>query len=169
MNPNVEDRECGTLEPALSAFADDEVFGPEREAVVRHLAACEACRRTLETYRRVGMALRERVLADSDRDLSAIVWPPRRAAPALTRRRRLLYDVTRWFDPWPVLAGSAALAALVIGILWSAPGPEPSNRVDIERLDAAGPVMVIPGNGGRMTIIWLFDADDQPAPAATET
>jgi hypothetical protein len=22
--------------------------------------------------------------------------------------------------------------------------------------------MVIPGNGGRMTIIWLFDTDDQP-------
>jgi len=169
MNPNVEDRECGTLEPALSAFADDEVFGPERDAVVRHLAACEACRRTLDGHRRLGAALREQVAADAQRDLSAIAWPPRRAAPALTRRRRLLYDVTRWFDPWPVLAGSAALAALVIGILWSAPGPEPSNRVDIERLDAAGPVMVIPGNGGRMTIIWLFDADDQPAHAATET
>ena len=169
MNPNVEDRECGTLEPALSAFADDEVFGPEREAVVRHLAACEACRRTLDMYRRVGTALRERVSVDSGRDLSAIAWPPRRAAPALTRCRRLLYDVTRWLDPWPVLASSAALVALVIGVLWLVPGPAPSNRVDIERLDAAGPVMVIPGNGGRMTIIWLFDADDQPAPAATET
>lgn len=169
MTSHSDHRECGALEPALSAFADGEVFGLERDAVVRHLAACEACRRTLDAYRRVGAALRERVSADAERDLSAIMWPPRRAAPALTRRRRLLYDVTRWFDPWPVLAGSAALAALVIGALWLAPGPEPSNRVDIERLDAAGPVMVIPGNGGRMTIIWLFDADDQPAPAATET
>ena len=169
MNPNVEDRECGTIEPALSAFVDDEVFGPERDVVVRHLAACETCRRTLAMYRRVGAALREQVSADAQRDLSAIMWPPRRAAPVLTRRRRLPYDVTRWFDPWPVLAGSAALAALVIGVLWLAPGPEPSNRVDIERVDAAGPVMVIPGNGGRMTIIWLFDADDQPEPAATET
>ncbi len=169
MTSHIDNRECGTLEPALSAFADDEVFGPERDAVVRHLAACEACRRTLETYRRVGAALRERVSADAQRDLSAIAWPPRRAAPALTRRRRLLYDVTRWVDPWPVLAGSAALAVLVIGALWLAPDPEPTNRVDIERLDAAGPVMVIPGNGGRMTIIWLFDADDQPTPAATET
>lgn len=169
MNPNGEDRECEAREPALSAFADDEVFGPERDAVVRHLAACETCRRTLETYRRVGAALREQVSADAQRDLSAIAWPPRRAAPALTRRRRLLYDVTRWLDPWPVLAGSAALAAVVIGVLWLAPGPEPSNRVDIERLDAAGPVMVIPGNGGRMTIIWLFDADDQPGSAEPKT
>jgi anti-sigma factor RsiW len=164
----MDHRECETIEPALSALADRELFGPERETVAGHVAVCDACRRTLEDYRVLGTAFREGIHAGSERDLSAITWPPRpepaSRAPsrALTRWRRLIYDVTRWVDPWPVLAGAAALIALVLGIGLIQPAREPANVVEIERVDAAGPVMVIPGNGGRMTIIWLFDTDDQP-------
>lgn len=161
----MDPRTCETIEPALSALADRELFGAERETVVGHVAVCETCRRTLEDYRLLGTAFREGIQAGSERDLSAIAWPPR-ATPApsraLTRWRRLIYDVTRWVDPWPVLAGAAALIALVVGVWLVQPAPVPVNMVEIERVDAEGPVMVIPGSGGKMTIIWLFDADDQP-------
>jgi anti-sigma factor RsiW len=171
---NVQD--CETIEPALSAFADDEIFGRDREAVVRHLAGCAACRRTFNHYRAFGSALRDRAAELTPHDLSAITWPPAatpaRPVPsrALTPRRRLLYDVARWLDPWPVLAGSAVLVALLIGVLLLQPTPRVANLAEIERLDAEGPVMVIPGSGGRMTIIWVFDTSDWPtgsAPAET--
>jgi hypothetical protein len=77
----------------------------------------------------------------------------------LTPRRRLLYDVARWFNPWPVYAGAAAMVALIVGIgLWRPPSPD--GLAEIERLDAAGPVMVLTGGDGRTTIIWLVEPEE---------
>jgi hypothetical protein len=79
----------------------------------------------------------------------------------LTPRRRLLYDVARWFNPWPVFAGAAAMVALIVAIgLWRPAIPEA--LVEIERLDAAGPVMVLTGGDGRTTIIWLVEPEETP-------
>jgi hypothetical protein len=81
----------------------------------------------------------------------------------LTPRRSLLYDVARWINPWPVFAGAAALVALILGIgLWRPSTPDA--LVEIERLDAAGPVMVLTANDGRTAIIWLSEPDESAPP-----
>lgn len=153
--------ECDAVDPWLSAWVDGEVFGDERERVERHVAGCGRCRATVADYRVMGATLRVATQHASTRDLSAIAWPPRpaRVEPSLTPRRRLLYDVARGINPWPVFAGAAAMVAFLVGIgLWRPAIPEV--LVEIERLDAAGPVMVLTANDGRTAIIWLSDPDD---------
>jgi hypothetical protein len=86
----------------------------------------------------------------------------------LTLRGRLLYDVARWSNPWPVFAGAAALVVLLIGIgLWRPPAAE--RLVEIERLDAAGPVMVFTADEGRTAIIWLSEPEERLTPEPTST
>src|SRR5574341_1326783 len=64
--------------------------------------------------------------------------------------------------------GAALLVALLIGIgLWRPPVPE--RLVDIERLDAAGPVMVFTADEGRSAIIWLSEPEERPTPEPTST
>ncbi|MFZ5862454.1 MAG: zf-HC2 domain-containing protein [Nitrospirota bacterium] len=163
--------ECDAIAPLLSAWVDGEVFGRERALVERHVAGCARCRTVAGDYRVIGATLSVATHRAAARDLSAIAWPPIpasapiRVEPALTPRRRLLYDVARWFNPWPVFAGAAAMVALIVGIgLWRPSLPEA--LVEIERLDAAGPVMVLTGGDGRTTIIWLVDPEETPQPEA---
>jgi anti-sigma factor RsiW len=161
--------ECDAVDPWLSALVDGEVFGDERERVERHVASCGRCRATVADYRVMGATLRAAAQHASTRDLSAIAWPPRpsmrpaRIEPRLTPRWRLLYDVARWINPWPVFAGAAAMVALIVGIgLWRPAITEA--LVEIERLDAAGPVMVLTVGDGRTAIIWLSEPED-PLPS----
>jgi anti-sigma factor RsiW len=165
--------DCDAVEPFLSAFIDGELFGADQAAVQRHVAGCGRCRAAVEEYRQWGPALREAVDLASRRDLSDLAWPPEparapsRSSPALTPRRRLLYDVARWSsNPWPVFAGSAALIALLVGIgLWRPAAPE--RLVEIERLDAEGPVMVFTADEGRTAIIWLSEPEERLTPEPT--
>jgi anti-sigma factor RsiW len=159
--------ECDAIDPLLSALVDGEVFGDERELVERHVAGCARCRAVVADYRVMGATLSVATHRAAARDLSAITWPPTPATapvpaePGLTPRRRLLYDVARWFNPWPVFAGAAAMVALIVAIgLWRPAIPEA--LVEIERLDAAGPVMVLTGGDGRTTIIWLVEPEETP-------
>lgn len=168
--------DCDAVDPFLSAFVDGELFGTDRSMVERHLAGCGRCRAAVAAYREWGTALRETVASEATRDLSAIAWPPaaapaaRRDAPRLTHRGRLFYDVARWAHPWPVFAGAVALVALIIGVglgvgLWRAPVPE--RLVEIDRLDAAGSVMVFTTDGGRTAIIWLSETEEPSDPGLT--
>jgi anti-sigma factor RsiW len=166
--------DCDAVDPFLSAFADGELFGADRSTVEQHLAGCVRCRSSVDAYREWGTVLRETVASGAARDLSVITWPPaaapaaRSESPRLTRRGRLFYDVARWAHPWPVFAGAAALVALIIGVgLWRPPLPE--RVVEIDRLDAAGSVMVFTADGGRTAIIWLSESKEPPAPALTPT
>jgi anti-sigma factor RsiW len=161
--------DCGALEPWLSAWLDGEVFGEDRTRIERHVASCERCRAALDGHRLMGSAIRGVTQTAAARDLTAITWPPKpaplpvRPVPALTPRRSLLYDVARWINPWPVFAGAAALVALILGIgLWRPSTPDA--LVEIERLDAAGPVMVLTANDGRTAIIWLSEPDESAPP-----
>jgi anti-sigma factor RsiW len=166
--------DCDAVDPFLSAFADGELFGADRLTVERHLVRCGRCRASIDAYREWGAVLRETVESAATRDLSGLAWPPAsapaalRQAPRLTPRGRLFYDVARWAHPWPVFAGAAALVALIIGVgLWRPAAPEP--RVEIERLDAAGSVMVFTADGGRTAIIWLSETEERMDPALTPT
>jgi len=157
--------ECDAADPLLSAWVDGEVFGDDREWLARHVTNCVRCRAVVAEYRVMGSTLRAAAARASARDLSTIAWPPRpsmtptRVEPALTPRRRVLYDVARWINPWPVFAGAAAMVAVIVAIgMWRPAVPEA--LVEIERLDAAGPVMVLTAGDGRTAIIWLVEPDD---------
>jgi anti-sigma factor RsiW len=163
--------DCDAIDPYLSAFVDEELFGADRATVEGHLAGCDRCRSVVKDYRGWGVALRDAVEAGSARDLSPVAWPPApartqdRSPAALTPRRRLFYDVARWLNPWPVFAGAAALVALVVGIgVWNPTAPD--RLVEIERIDAAGPVMVFTANEGRTAIIWLSEPEATPPESA---
>lgn len=163
--------DCDAMDQFLSAFADGELLGVDRATVERHLAGCARCRATVNDYREWGTALLETVGTKAARDLSGITWPPapvRAPAhpPLLTPRRRLFYDVARWSHPWPVFAGAAALVALIIGVgLWRPEAPE--RLVEIDRLDAAGSVMVFTADEGRTAIIWLSEPEEHFTPEPT--
>ena len=156
--------DCAAVDPLLSPFVDGELFGADQSLVERHLEGCARCRAAVEAYREWGVLFRETVASEAARDLSAISWP-RDAAPTtqeaiarLTPRGGVFYDVARWLHPWPVFAGATLLVALIIGVgLVRAPAPE--RLVEIDRLDAAGSVMVFTADGGRTAIIWLSETE----------
>src|SRR5262245_42356661 len=134
-------RICDDLEEELSAYSDGELVRPARDRLVQHLALCDQCPKVLDRYRAFGAALRDQAEVLSRRELWMIAWPidhaPVRSTDrALTPRRGLIYHVTRWFDPWPVLAGATALIALLIGLQMFRSAPFPSNAVEIDQLDA---------------------------------
>jgi hypothetical protein len=108
---------CSDIEELISAYADDELLGTQRDFVEEHLASCADCRVTLEDYRLIRRQLTS---------LRATPVPaPIHAATLLgikkARSRNLAH---RWLRP--ALVGvplAATLAALLVLQPWSTTTP----------------------------------------------
>src|SRR3989449_7696827 len=99
----------------LSEYLDGELTSPERTAFEAHLAACDACRTTLDELRRVVTNAR----ALDDRPPAADLWPAVAARIGLSARSKTRPVVRRFSFTVPQLAAaSVALALLSGGAAW---------------------------------------------------
>lgn len=99
----------------LSDYVDDELDGPERNALEQHLLQCEACRRALDEIRRVTARAARLPLRAPERDL----WP------GIEHRIRAIRPARRTITlSLPQLAAAAVLlVALSGGLIWTLRGP----------------------------------------------
>src|SRR5256885_1018975 len=99
----------------LSEYLDDELPAPERTALDAHLAACDACRTTLEELRRVVTNAR----ALDDRPPAADLWPTVATRIGLSPRGRARPVVRRLSFTVPQLVAASVVLALLSGsVAW---------------------------------------------------
>lgn len=121
----------------LTALAYDMIEGPQRAELLEHLAVCDACRATYDSYRDEQVVVRDAILRDArsgaseaaalERTLQAIAGSEQAAAPA-GRVYRL-----RW---WVLAAEIAAVALVGVGLFFflkpdPQPGADPAGVVPI--------------------------------------
>jgi anti-sigma factor RsiW len=100
---------CDTCEPLLHPYLDGELPLTEALAVERHIAECAECRRRHEEFE----GLRKEIAA------AHLDYRPRRGL------RLRIEGARRW--PW---AAGAVAAAVVLGVLWTAPGGRERDLID---------------------------------------
>ena len=92
--------ECQQLREMLSPYIDGELSTPEKTRVERHIAACDSCRRELESLRATVGLLRR----------ASLVAPPRSFTIAARAPRR--HPVA-----WGALRAATAVAVLVLAFV----------------------------------------------------
>jgi anti-sigma factor RsiW len=127
-----------TVADRLSEYLDGELSSVERTSIDAHLAACAACRATLDELRRV--ISRAQTLEDSapERDL----WPAvaariGSAPPARVSIFKRVVTSRLSFTLPQLAAASLALMVLSGGLVWMAKSGDP--RADFQPVSAAPP------------------------------
>ncbi len=104
--------DCQQYQDALNAVALGEESGTDAQAFRLHLEICEACRRVLVSRREflgaLDLQMRTQLDAAPSPEFNARLHRRMAAEPELERAPRRLLN---W---WPVLAGAAALVALLL-------------------------------------------------------
>jgi len=145
--------ECDKLGSLLSAHADGELDGADRERVERHLAGCADCRERLESYREMDAAAASAASSEALRGIApevpaeewrrrgaklrAAVRPVRPASGGMLRRVRRVAAV--------LVLGAAA--ALVLALVLA------------RNVDEVVPAVVMLEPGAGYTCAWDSDGD----------
>jgi len=101
----------GHPEDRLSAYLDDELELPERDAVDRHLARCERCRADLASLRRLARGIAEERIPDPPGDLAGRIGRALDDA-AVVRLPRRRYAVPA------TIAATLAAVGILIAVRW---------------------------------------------------
>jgi len=117
-------------EPTLDRYRTGELDGEERERIEAHLATCEACRARLSELKAFSDRAGEAYGA-SRRAAPRPDWEAQRAS-ILDRIDEPEARAGRWtgFSRWAPRLAAAAVAAIVVGVLWQEGIREPG---DVER------------------------------------
>jgi anti-sigma factor (TIGR02949 family) len=125
---------CRDARARLQPFLD-RTLAPHEEAHLRdHLAACEPCRRELDSLRVIDKALSTQPAVEPPPELAGAIMG--RAMAEGDRRRRLL--IPAWLEGWTLAAVGLGLAACALAaseVLAMASVPE--------RLAASGPRLLL--------------------------
>jgi len=151
----------------LAAYAVGELPVAERPRLEARLATCRACRREVESYRRVIAALREtpRVGLSAEEAAAFLPGVNRRIGQGRARVKRGARPGLReilWDHPRLSLASAATAVLLLVGLTlsqWQLWGTTGLNGVDVMSVDvdedASVLVFQIPGTA--LKVIWVFD------------
>src|SRR3989449_9025773 len=135
----------------------------ERAAIDRHLAACDACRKSYEALQRVLAAVEAAPVPERDASYGSRVW--QRISPHLDQGER--FDWHAWLVPrrWVAVGAMAALvfAAFLAGRFWPWPtqqksaGPIPVDVRERILLVAVGDHL----DRAQMVLVELVNAEGQ--------
>ena len=125
----------GHPEDRLSAYLDDELDLPERDAVDRHLVRCERCRDELASLRRLARGIADERIPDVPADLAGRVGRAIDAASVVRLPRR------RYAVP-ATIAATIAAVGILIAVRWQGgrlAAPEPPSHRPLMTIPAAPP------------------------------
>jgi len=162
--------ECAELAELLSALADGELAGSDRERVLAHVGSCPDCRKLVETCRRLDAAAADGLVPPAvpperwDRMLGEIkrVGRARKVAvlrPAPTRRLRAA--------AFALAAAAAVLLAVVLFPPWErSAGPDYSSA-EIVNVVASERTLVMDAPEGGLSLVFVSSAPE-PEPSEEE-
>ena len=151
----------------LAAYAAGELPVADRPRLEARLATCRACRRDVESYRRVTAALRETPGVSLSAEEAAAFLPGvnRRIDQGRAGAKRRTWPGLReilWDHPRLSLASALTAVLLVVGLtlsqvqMWGTTG---RNGVDVMSVDVGedASVLVFQIPGTALKVIWVFE------------
>ena len=99
---------CTECRELISAYLDGETSPDESARMRAHLATCEACRDTLEVYRRIGATVRSMPVVLAPADLTSAIY-----SQTIDSESRKLFLITGRMR-YPLAAAAAALLIFVV-------------------------------------------------------
>ena len=109
---------CAWTRARLGLFVGDDLIGPERREVERHVIACAKCRTQLRKHEESLAVLRDAAVAGPDLSAAISVWP---GLERQIRESRHSAPIS-WAWPRSVLALAATIAVASLAVL--APRPQ---------------------------------------------
>lgn len=158
---------CGWFQTRLPLLAGDDLVGPERRDVERHLVSCSDCRQRLESLEGALGVLHIAAAVPSSAPASTVsVWPP--LARQIRESRRTTPTAWPRRVAWPVagLAASVLIAVGALALTW----PEKLNRTQSVAGSLPAPAVGKPVVTAQENTSKLEDSssDAQTARASTE-
>lgn len=162
--------ECAALAELLSALADGELTGPDRERALAHLGVCPDCRRLVETYRRLDAAVADgpapqavppdrwdRMLGEIKRAGNVRTVAVLRPAPA-RRLRAVAFALAA--------AAAVLLAVALLATRGRTTGPDYSSA-EIVNVVASERTLVMDAPEGGLSLVFVSSAPE-PEPSEKE-
>ncbi|MBI5379643.1 MAG: zf-HC2 domain-containing protein [Nitrospirae bacterium] len=155
---------CKTIAPLIEAYLDNALDPARQAALHQHLEGCPACRQDLAELEEMRRLLREEVEEVVERQDYAGMWS--RIEEAVRRPPEPVSSI-RWGSAWldvPRWAFASAMGVLLVaaGLFLHYGGPFeqdilPPNACIVSSVESNNLVLVLPGEQGQPTVIWVYD------------
>lgn len=153
---------CYRTRRRLDAYLDGVLDERDARSTARHISACPACRRQIDSLRRVQALLRA-VPAVPGPDWTGF-WPGIVRGIEAGRRVAVAPAWPRWVRPTWAFGGAVAAALVLFVAVWQfgqPPTPAAASVIvsSAHTEDPHGAIMVYSAPENDVTVVWVFAAD----------
>jgi anti-sigma factor RsiW len=162
---------CSSVSKLLDKYFDQEATDKERSLVETHLAVCPTCQDTLKCMGDFRDLLKVPVEAALQREDFERAWQNISREIRIREKPSWQESIRSWLNLAPILrkkvwVPAVAVAAILILLTTQVFFEETPSYVampDVEYVDSSYNVMVYPMEKGKITVIWLFEGDENEA------
>ncbi len=168
---------CSSVSKLLDKYFDQEATDKEKSLVEAHLVGCPVCQGALKRMGDFRGLLELPAEAAVQREDFERAWQhisrEIRTRKKPSWRESVWESIRSWLDLSPMLrkrvwVPAMAVAAIVILLTTQVFFKETSSDVglpDVEYVDSSYSVMVYPMEKGKLTVIWLFEGQEEAPPS----
>ncbi len=164
---------CSPVSKLLDKYFDQEATDKEKSLVEAHLAQCPACQDALIQMGNFKELMKMPAEAAVQREDFDRAWQNISREIRTPEKPSWWETVRSWLDLSPILrkkvwVPAVAAAAILIFLGTQVFFKETSSYVglpDVEYVDSSYNVMVYPMEKGKMTVIWLFEGQEETPPS----
>ncbi len=164
---------CSSVSKLLDKYFDQEATDKEKSLVEAHLAGCPACQDTLKYMGDFKELLEVPAEAAVQREDFERAWQNISREIRIQKKPSWRESIRSWLDLSPILRKKVwvpAVAVAAVLILLTTQGffketPSYVGLPDVEYVDSSYSVMVYPMEKGKMTVIWLFEGQEETPPS----
>ncbi len=166
---------CVSISKLLEPYFDQELPGEEKRRVEEHLQKCQPCQESLRLMQGIRGAIKPPVDEAIEKEDFQSMWQNIQREIRLRERPSWREAIRGWLDisplfrkkVWiPALATVAILVFVMVPILYKNI-PSPSVLSVVEYVDSPSyNVMVYESEKSNVTVIWLFDGQEEESPTS---
>jgi len=166
---------CSSIATLLAKYFDQESSEHETARVEEHLQKCQACQESLRLMQKIRAAVKQPVDEVAEKEDYPWMWQNIQREIRLKQKPSFWETLRDWLDisplfrkkVWvPALATVAVLVFIMVPILFKE-SPSPSMLSVVEYVESPGyNVMVYESEKSNVTVIWLFDGQDEESPTS---
>jgi anti-sigma factor RsiW len=164
---------CSSVSILLEKYFDQEITDKERSLVEAHLAGCPTCKDALKWMGDFRDLLKAPVEAAVHMEDFELAWQNIRKGirpqqkPSWRESIRSRLDLSPVFRKkvWVPAVAVVAILILLTAQVFFEETPSYIALPDVEYVDSTYNVMVYPMEKGKMTVIWLFEGQEEAPPS----